>query len=133
MTTTNQHTFHHQRLLQNARALHPGYYAQMSNQFCINKRIMAPTGDRLPMKAPTSRLNLTPETTLLHSPDFRPDSETALQPEFIVSVAITSKSRMVWKPGHGIIEKVDKLTGEIMHLAEEFMDKNNKMRLQAIY
>lgn len=30
----------------------------------------------------------------------------------------TTKPQYTWKPGHGTIEKVDKRTGEIFHLAE---------------
>ena len=37
---------------------------------------------------------------------------------------IPTKPKMVWKPGRGSIEKVDKLTGEIMHLVEERTNTN---------
>lgn len=134
MTTTNQHTFHNLRLLQNARALHPDCYKQFSNRFCVNKRILTPTGDMVPMQMPEPHLNLIPETTLPHLPSFWYDNEetpqAAPEPAVTTPATTTGKSRMVWKPGHGAIEKVDRLTGEIMHLVEEFMEKNNRMQPQ---
>ncbi len=35
----------------------------------------------------------------------------------------------LWKPGHGVIEKVDKLTGEIVHLAEECLQSGRRQKI----
>lgn len=127
MTVTNRHTFHNQRLLQNACALHPDHYAALSNRYCVNGRIFAPTGKLAEPAAFEPRMDFIPETALPHFPScwhdplILPDNLSNTQPTPLKPAL--PKTRMVWKHGHGVIEKVDGLTGEIMHLAEEYLDK----------
>ena len=51
----------------------------------------------------------------------QPPTKTAVaaQPKHYRQPTDRSK-KPCWKPGHGIVEKVDKLTGEIVHLSEEW-------------
>lgn len=121
MAITNLCSFHQQRLLQNATALHPNHYTQLSNQQGVNTQLLPPR-------------EAADENALPHFPAFWHHDKVSRQS--IANLAITNnmparsihgKSRMVWKPGHGTIEKVDRITGEIMHLVEEFIDKSGKV------
>jgi len=118
MNLSNLHTYHQQRLLQSFSALHPSHYKVLSNHCCINSALSTSTGEivqeSLSLQQPAlepGRLYIIPETELpkLEAP------QTAPPP----APTILRKPQMVWKPGHGAIEKVDKFTGEIMHLVEE--------------
>jgi hypothetical protein len=45
----------------------------------------------------------------------------ALRPAITIDTTpvLEQGGKVIWKPGHGLVEKVDKLTGEIVHLAEK--------------
>mgnify|MGYP003595006465 CR=1 FL=1 len=110
MSLSNRHTLHHHGLLQAVYALNPSHYALLSNHHAINPSLRL-TAIHLDMAdlIPTIHSPIIPSVDL-------PSSSIPLPTKPTV---IPAKPKMVWKLGRGSIEKVDKLTGEIMHLVEE--------------
>jgi hypothetical protein len=55
-------------------------------------------------------------------PELIPTVSEVLRPAITIeTVPVLEKGgKLIWKPGHGLVEKVDKLTGEIVHLAEKY-------------
>lgn len=117
MDFSNRHAFHQQQLLQSFSALHPAHYQVLSNRWCVNSAIATSTGDIVPENL-IRQVELVPERAYIIPETDLPRLE---QPEAATTPIPTAvpKAKMVWKPGHGAIEKVDKFTGEIMHLVEE--------------
>lgn len=133
MAITNLCSFHQQRLLQNATALHPDHYAKLSNRRGVNKLLLPPDTSSLQPIVAKSWIEVVTERALPYFPTFWHRGDVHKQSianlpivNNIRTQSIHGKSRMVWKPGHGAIEKVDRITGEIMHLVEEFIDKRGK-------
>ena len=110
MSLSNRHTLHHHGLLQAVYALNPSHYALLSNCHAINPRLRL-TAIHLDMAdlIPTIHSPIIPSVELPSSVIPLPTKPTTMP----------IKPKMVWKPGRGAIEKVDKFTGEIMHLVEE--------------
>ncbi len=113
MSLSNRHTLHHHRLLQAVYALHPSHYALLSNCHAINPQL----------RMTQIYLNMENLIPTIHSPIVLPTVDplsTSLAPVIpLPRQAHSAKPKMVWKLGRGAIEKVDKITGEIMHLVEE--------------
>jgi hypothetical protein len=110
MSLSNRHTLHHHGLLQAVYALHPNHYALLSNHHAVNPALRL-TEIHLDMEdlIPTIHSPIIPSAEVTSSIITLPTKPSV----------VPIKPKMVWKPGHGSIEKVDKVTGEIMHLVEE--------------
>ncbi|TXH70376.1 MAG: hypothetical protein E6Q83_05730 [Thiothrix sp.] len=136
MTYSNLQSFHRGLQLQNATALPADYYAALHNAHSVRSvsRYVLPAlasihptvptvADKVDIKALDLPLPQLPEKQI--SPAIDPESipviADRLRPSFTIdSVPVLEQSgKVIWKPGHGLIEKVDKLTGEIVHLSEK--------------
>lgn len=141
---SNRSAFHEKLLLQNSHALPKAYYQQYRNTSAINPEIVTmashPTvkmnqpHTQQPTSTQTQPQTKNPfETTqqeqsltdIVNSIKANAKQQTqhadktqASQPPQAVKTPSKPKTQYVWKPGHGAIEKVDKRTGEIYHLAE---------------
>lgn len=124
---SNLHSFHFGALLQNSSALPWHVYQNTTNKLLLSplKSTTAPT---------KSTTGLTQATTSIKSPYLKRHKRrnTYLTKQFTTPLQAAkpekthqgtcqapSQSTSKWKPGHGVIEKVDKTTGEIMHLSAE--------------
>ena len=115
MSLSNRHTLHHHGLLQAVYALNPSHYALLSNHHAINPSL----------RLTAIHLDMADLIPTIHSPIIPSVTEpSSIIPLPTKPAFIPTKPKMVWKPGRGSIEKVDKLTGEIMHLVEERTNTN---------
>ncbi|TXH72086.1 MAG: hypothetical protein E6Q85_06795 [Thiothrix sp.] len=136
MTYSNLQSFHRGLKLQNATALPADYYAALNNANSVRSvsRYMMPviasihpsvplSTDRIDSSAIDLQIQQLPEKQISPTidPERIPTVSDHLRPKFTIdSVPVLEQGgRVIWKPGHGLIEKVDKLTGEIVHLAEK--------------
>ena len=136
MTYSNLQSFHRGLKLQNATALPAEYYTALNNSSSMRSvsRYMLPaiasihpTTSRATAKGDSQTINLhvqtLPEKHISPSidPELIPIVVDHLRPKLTIdSIPVLEQSgRVIWKPGHGLIEKVDKLTGEIVHLSEK--------------
>lgn len=137
MTYSNLQSFHRGLVLQNATAFPTEYYVNLHNASSvrsISRYMPSPivsiheTIPKLTDKIQLKTLDLTHQA--LPEKQVSPPLSTELIPTIsdVLRPAITIDSvptlekggKIIWKPGHGLIEKVDKLTGEIVHLAEKY-------------
>ncbi|HPY40291.1 MAG TPA: hypothetical protein PLM98_07225 [Thiolinea sp.] len=138
MAYSNLQSFHRGLVLQNATAFPAEYYADLHNALSVRpvSRYVLPTAiasihEAVPTV--TDKVDLVPfdlSAQALPEKQVSPPIPTeripvisdVLRPSFTIdSVPVLEKGgKVVWKPGHGLVEKVDKLTGEIVHLAEEY-------------
>ncbi len=110
MSLSNRHTLHHHGLLQAVYALNPSHYALLSNHHAINPSL----------RLTAIHLDMADLIPTIHSPIIPSvDVSSSIIPLPTKPPIVPTKPKMVWKPGRGAIEKVDKHTGEIMHLVEE--------------
>lgn len=140
MAYSNLQSFHRGLVLQNATAFPTEYYVDLHNASSvrpISRYLSLPilsiheTRPRLTDKAELKDLD--PLDSFYHTPPEKQVSSPA-SPELIPTVvdvlrpAITIETvpvldkggKIIWQPGHGLVEKVDKLTGEIVHLTEKY-------------
>ncbi|MEZ5535728.1 MAG: hypothetical protein R3F02_08880 [Thiolinea sp.] len=122
---SNLHSFHFDKLLQNACAL-PGHVYKDSN----NKKLLSDLktrGNNMTTTASPFDSPDNPETDPFNHPRTSPEQQktapvaTQNAPESPAPIASQQKEnkKQVWKPGRGVIEKVDRMTGEIVHLCTE--------------
>ncbi len=136
MTYSNLQSFHRGLKLQNATALPAEYYTALNNSSSVRSvsRYMLPAIASIHATVPRATDKVDFQTISLHvQPLPEKQISPAIDPERIPIVAdhlrpkltidsipvLEQSGRVIWKPGHGLIEKVDKLTGEIVHLAEK--------------
>ena len=136
MAYSNLQSFHRGLKLQNATALPTDYYVALNNAtsvHSISRYVMpaiasihpsVPTvTDKVDSQASTLGLQQLPEKQI--SPPVAPERIPTVSERLHPSVTIETVpvleqgGKLIWKPGHGLVEKVDKLTGEIVHLAEK--------------
>ncbi len=121
---SNLHSFHFGALLQNSSALPWHVY-----QSTTNKLLLSPLKSTATTTKSTTSLTQT-TTAIKPQPLKRRNTHLAKQPTTKLQTAEPEKAEQEnfqhssqptpkWKPGHGVIEKVDKTTGEIMHLSAE--------------
>ena len=137
MTYSNLQSFHRGILLQNATAFPADYYAALHNGTSVrtvSPYVLPPIASihesvpsdnyRNLSNSVAEQLEQAPEKQI--SPPIDPENvptiSTVLRPAITIETTPVKDQagRVVWKPGHGLIEKVDKLTGEIYHLVEEY-------------
>lgn len=138
MAYSNLQSFHRGLRLQNATAFPAEYYANLNNASSVRSvsRYVLPTPiasihETIPTvteKIDLPDIDLTqqvlPEKQV--SPPIPaeriPTVSDVLRPTVTIdNIPVLDKGgKVVWKPGHGLVEKVDKLTGEIVHLSEEY-------------
>lgn len=136
MTYSNLQSFHRGLKLQNATALPADYYAALNNVSSVRSvsRYMTPAiasihpsvplaTDKIDSPVIDLQIQQLPEKQISPAidPERIPTVSDHLRPKFTIdSVTVLEQGgKVIWKPGHGLIEKVDKLTGEIVHLAEK--------------
>lgn len=136
MAYSNLQSFHRGLKLQNATALPTDYYIALNNATSVrsvSRYIMpaiasihpsVPTvTDKVDSQAIELALQQLPEKQISPpvAPEHIPTVSDRLRPSFTIdSVPVLEQGgKVIWKPGHGLVEKVDKLTGEIVHLAEK--------------
>lgn len=137
MAYSNLQSFHRGLALQNATALPAEYYADLHNASsvrtvsrylaapiaCIHEAIPTVT-DKIQDRQPNLTLQPLSEKQIFPSiaPQRIPTVSTVLRPVVTIDnqPVLEKDGKVIWKPGHGLIEKVDKLTGEIVHLAEDY-------------
>ncbi len=144
MPLSNLLSFHQRVTLQNASAFPGAHYASLNNLHCINAALLQ-LGQSTPIRQNRQNLrthtlrpldaqtmcppnnNKTLKTPAIAIPNTEPKTEPKLPvrlpapsraPSAPRVTAATHNKRIIWKPGRGGIEKVDKLSGEIMHMAE---------------
>ncbi|MFZ1344984.1 hypothetical protein [Thiothrix eikelboomii] len=140
MAYSNLQSFHRGLVLQNATAFPTEYYVELHNASSvrpISRYLSLPilsihdTRPRLTAQAELKELDsldslyhTPPEKQVSSpvSPELIPTVLDVLRPSITIeTVPILEKGgRTIWQPGHGLIEKVDKLTGEIVHLTEKY-------------
>ncbi|MFZ1569260.1 MAG: hypothetical protein WAT29_10625 [Thiolinea sp.] len=138
MSYSNLQSFHRGLVLQNATAFPAEYYADLSNASSVHnvsRYVLPPPIASIHETIPTitDKIQLPPSDltqSILPEKQVSPPVSTeriptvsdVLRPTLIIdSIPVLEKGgKVVWKPGHGLIEKVDKLTGEIVHLSEEY-------------
>lgn len=139
MAYSNLQSFHRGLVLQNATAFPAEYYVDLHNASsvrAISRYVLPPPIDSIHEAIPTitDKVELKGLDEFADQPSPEKQISPPVPPELIPTVsnvlrpAITIESvpvlerggRVIWQPGHGLIEKVDKLTGEIVHLAEKY-------------
>ncbi|PIE00769.1 MAG: hypothetical protein CSA79_02455 [Thiothrix nivea] len=110
----NRYSFHAGRLLQNASALPGHVYRNSHNRQLLQSSVT--TG----IKVPETPDTLTRASQQIHAQgqgqNKSPPTQHKTQPRIRVRNTSRMSGKRVWKPGHGVVEKVDRLTGEIVHL-----------------
>lgn len=136
MTYSNLQSFHRGLVLQNATAFPTEYYADLHNASSVRPisrylpppilsiHEISPRLSPVKLKELDLALQSLPEKQVSAPvpPELIPTVSEVLRPAITIeSVPILEKGgKVIWKPGHGLVEKVDKLTGEIVHLAEKY-------------
>lgn len=137
MAYSNLQSFHRGLVLQNATALPAEYYAELNNSLGVrpvSKYVLpaiASIHERVPtvtekvelpvlvsLELDTPEKHISPPVSI----ELIPVVSNVLRPAVTIdSIPVLEQGgKVIWKPGHGLIEKVDKLTGEIVHLAEKY-------------
>ena len=113
---SNLHSFHFGKLLQNACALPEPIYKDSNNKKLLNNLTNRVDSTMPPASLADNTEN--PETTPAnHSPAPAERLKKPLVTTVFPQQEVSGKH--VWKPGRGVIEKVDRETGEIVHLCTE--------------
>lgn len=136
MTHSNLQSFHRGLVLQNATAFSAEYYADLHNASSVRtvSRYLPPPiasiHETIPLadKTETKPLDLAPQVLPQKqisppvAPELIPTVSDLARPAITIDTVpvLEQGGKVIWKPGHGLIEKVDKLTGEIVHLAEKY-------------
>lgn len=124
MNFSNLQSFHHAILLQNATALPSRYYRSFNNRNCTQVEVLTQAIDVSiePLALPTPVAHPLPQKNIETALELPRSNESSILADLPHTSRLSvTKRRMVWKPGRGTIEKVDKLTGEIVHLVEEHL------------
>ncbi len=112
---SNLHSFHFGALLQNASALPWHVY-----QSTTNKLLLTPPASITTKPNAAVTMYLQPPSKKNHQrttkPATKPLTTRTGKSDY---TKLKSKAKPKWKPGPGVIEKVDKTSGEIMHLSTE--------------
>lgn len=122
---SNLHSFHFGALLQNSSALPWHVYQRTTNKLLLSPLKSTATTTEKPTRV-TPAATITKPQPLKRRNTCLPKQITIKpQPKRPVQICqknqtkpqSSNKPAPQWKPGHGVIEKVDKTTGEIMHLS----------------
>lgn len=135
MTYSNLQSFHRGLALQNATAFPAEYYADLHNASSVRSisRYVLPIAsiheaiptakEKINIKQLDLALQVFPEKQISPpvAPERIPTVSDLLRPAVTIdsTPVLEQSGKVIWKPGHGLIEKVDKLTGEIVHLSEK--------------
>jgi hypothetical protein len=135
MAYSNRQSFHSGLVLQNATALPANYYAELTNSLSVrpisrHTPAIVSIHESIPVVTEKIDSSLIP-TVQTQAPEKQisppvsteriPVVSEALRPAITIDTTpvLEQGGKVIWKPGHGLVEKVDKLTGEIVHLAEK--------------
>jgi type IV secretory pathway VirB10-like protein len=138
---SNLHSFHFGNVLQNISALPDHVYRSANNRQLLRLSnaglTTMPTGNVIKLRQEQTRQTqqhpVTPaasETKTKTSAHAEPENKvhsrstpvtqkTALPPAPPPLPVSSVRKKQVWKPGRGVVEKVDKASGEIVHLCLE--------------